>query len=38
MSFRVALIAGLLALALPRAAAAYPDFIAQGYTNCITCH
>ena len=35
---RLAIAAALAVIVLPKDASAYPDFIAKGYTNCITCH
>ena len=38
MKRRLAVIVALAVTSLPRIASAYPDFIAKGYTNCVTCH
>ena len=34
----LALLGGALVLVAARRAEAYPEYIAKGYTNCVTCH
>lgn len=38
MMHRLAILAALAIVMLPERASAYPDFVAKGYTNCVTCH